>query len=123
MRILISIILIFIISCEKDIYKNIPFDQINLKSNLSDGKYPGEIIYLDENFRVLQNLQDYKNVWIIIKNKDIVGVEFENMYIPSINTTHPTGKLQIKELQKVRHYKILGDEKEEIYDLDFLEHF
>jgi len=45
------------------------------------------------------------------------------MYIPSINTTHPTGKLQIKELQKVRHYKILGDEKEEIYDLDFLEHF
>ena len=30
---------------------------------------------------------------------------------------------QIKELQKVRHYKILGDEKEEIYDLDFLEHF
>ena len=73
--------------------------------------------------RSLENLQDYKNVWIIIKNKDIVGVEFENMYIPSINTTHPTGKLQIKELQKVRHYKILGDEKEEIYDLDFLEHF
>jgi hypothetical protein len=72
MRILISIILIFIISCEKDIYKNIPFDQINLKSNLSDGKYPGEIIYLDENFRVLQNLQDYKNVWIIIKNKDLI---------------------------------------------------
>lgn len=102
----ISIILfILFLNCSQK-FSPIPYyDVVNDKS-IADGKYPAQLIFLDEELKELKSLESYSYCWVIIKNGKVDGLDTGEWTIPGTSTTYPLGIKQLEELPLIYYYKI-----------------
>ena len=109
-RVLFLLLVINLTSCNSNEKHPITFEEINTQTNIPDGKYPGFIYFLDENFDTLKNLKPYSNVWIIMKDNNIEGFDIGKIALPGTESADKQGKKELLELKKIKFIRILGGE-------------
>lgn len=114
--------IILFASCSEEKH-SVRFESVCNEDDVTDGYYPGKLIYFDKNDDTLKNLEAYSEAWIIIKNGEFGGVDFEKIYFPGEKTADSIGQLQIKELKSMEYFLIHGCDKIPPQELNLWEEY